>query len=103
MSTQYETDNIPYPEDLKLSDHLALKRTKLANERTFLSYTRSSIYLATAGIAFWKMKDFANMDYIAEICLISSGIILITGISRFVILNRQIKNLYLPKPKSKKD
>ncbi|HQZ43477.1 MAG TPA: DUF202 domain-containing protein, partial [Flavobacteriales bacterium] len=37
-------------EDLILRDHLALVRTRLANERTLLSYIRSALYLLLGGI-----------------------------------------------------
>ena len=37
------------PSDMILRDHLAYDRTVLANERTFLSYMRTSIALFAAG------------------------------------------------------
>ncbi len=91
-STSIKNDLI---KDLKLSDHLAIRRTKLANERTFLSYMRSAIYLVTAGIAFLKMKNYVDMNYIGEICIVSSGIVLILGIIRYYRLERQLKEFYM--------
>lgn len=36
-----------------LRDYLAIERTRLANERTLLSYIRSSLYLLLGGMAFF--------------------------------------------------
>ncbi|WP_299517905.1 DUF202 domain-containing protein, partial [uncultured Flavobacterium sp.] len=37
-------------DEIILRDYLAMERTKLANERTLLSYIRSSLYLLLGGI-----------------------------------------------------
>lgn len=102
MEKPNKPENKTLPQDLKLNDVLAIRRTKLANERTFLSYMRSAIYLATAGIAFFKMNDYVNMDYIGEICIVSSGVILVLGFIRYFRLERQIKDLYTDKEKNKR-
>ena len=45
------TDNFENDKELILRDHLALERTKLANERTLFAYIRMALYLLTVGIA----------------------------------------------------
>jgi len=43
-------------DELILRDHLALVRTRLANERTLLSYIRSALYLLIGGIALLQLE-----------------------------------------------
>jgi len=43
------TDEFTNEEKIILRDHLAMERTKLANERTLLSYLRSALYLFLGG------------------------------------------------------
>ena len=49
-----------------LRDYLAIERTRLANERTLLSYIRSSLYLLLGSIAFFQLNfwilDFKNRN-----------------------------------------
>ncbi len=47
-------------EKLILRDHLALERTRLANERTLLTYIRSALYLI---IAYWQLRKEINRMY----------------------------------------
>lgn len=51
------TDDFENNEKLILRDHLALERTKLANERTLFSYIRTSLYLLTAGIGIFQIEN----------------------------------------------
>ena len=47
-------------EGLILRDILALERTRLANERTLLTYGRTSLYLVLGGVALLKVEQFEN-------------------------------------------
>ncbi len=40
------------PEELVLRDHLAIDRTAMANERTFLAYVRTALALLVIGVTF---------------------------------------------------
>lgn len=88
------TDEYKVKEKIILRDHLALQRTKLANERTLLMFVKSSIYLIIAGVAFINMKDFDNMPYLGIACLSTSGIILIIGIIRYYQLRKYLDRIY---------
>lgn len=81
-------------EEVILRDYLAIERTRLANERTLLSYIRSSLYLLLGGIAFFQLKDFPNFKYLAIISLVFSAIFLVIGIYRFALLKKSLKRLY---------
>ena len=88
------TDDYEVKEKIILRDHLALQRTKLANERTLLTYVRTALYLIIAGIAFLGMKDFEGMPYIGITCLVVSVLILIFGFVRFSQLRKQLNSTY---------
>lgn len=81
-------------EEVILRDYLAIERTRLANERTLLSYIRSSLYLLLGGIAFFQLKGFPNFKYLAILALIFSLIFFIIGIYRFTLLKKSLKRLY---------
>lgn len=77
-----------------LRDYLAIERTRLANERTLMSYVRSSLYLLLGSIAFFQLKDFPNFRYLAFASLVFSAIFFIIGVYRFTVLKRSLKRLY---------
>ncbi|MFT5847427.1 MAG: putative membrane protein [Psychroserpens sp.] len=77
-----------------LRDYLAIERTRLANERTLLSYIRSSLYLLLGAIAFFQLKEFSNFRYLALTALIFSAIFFIIGVYRFLLLKKSLKKVY---------
>ena len=77
-----------------LRDYLAIERTRLANERTLLSYIRSSLYLLLGSIAFFQLKEFTNFRYLALTALIFSAIFFIIGIYRFLLLKKSLRRVY---------
>jgi putative membrane protein len=81
-------------EEVILRDYLAIERTRLANERTLLSYIRSSLYLLLGSIAFFQLKGFPNFKYLAILSLVFSAIFFIIGVYRFTLLKKSLKRLY---------
>ncbi|MCF1190383.1 DUF202 domain-containing protein [Mangrovimonas sp. AS39] len=81
-------------EQIILRDYLAIERTRLANERTLLSYIRSSLYLLLAAMAFFQLKNYADFKYVAFISLGFSFIFFVIGIYRFILLKKSLKRLY---------
>lgn len=77
-----------------LRDYLAIERTRLANERTLLSYIRSSLYLLIGSIAFFQLKEFPNFKYLAIVSLVFSLVFFVIGIYRFTLLKKSLKRLY---------
>lgn len=88
------TDNYEVREKMILRDHLALQRTKLANERTLLTYIRSALYLIIAGIAFLNVKEFEQTPYLSYLCFFFCGLLFFIGVIRFWQLKKQINVLY---------
>jgi len=86
-----------------LRDYLAIERTRLANERTLLSYVRSSLYLLLGGIAFFQLKEFPNFKYLAITALIFCVIFFVIGVYRFYLLKRSLRKLYYDTEMQKQD
>lgn len=81
-------------EEVILRDYLAIERTRLANERTLLSYIRSALYLLLGGIGLFQLKDFADFKYLAFLSLGFSAIFFFIGVYRFTLLKKSLKRLY---------
>ncbi|HKL02295.1 MAG TPA: DUF202 domain-containing protein [Cryomorphaceae bacterium] len=81
-------------EDIILRDYLAMERTKLANERTLLSYIRSSLYLLVGGIALIQLEGFERVQYLGYVSLCLTVVFLLVGLYRFIKLNRILRNYY---------
>lgn len=90
------TNDYQNTERIILRDHLAMERTKLANERTLLSYLRTSLYLVLGGIAFLGMKDFDEIRNFGYLALGLSVVIFFVGIIRFYQLKKHLKTMYKP-------
>jgi len=81
-------------EQVILRDYLAIERTRLANERTLLSYIRSSLYLLLGAIGLLQLKDFADFRYLSIIAIGFSIIFFVIGVYRFTLLKKSLKKLY---------
>lgn len=90
-------------EQVILRDYLAIERTRLANERTLLSYIRSSLYLLLGGIAFFQLKEFSNFKYLAMLSLVFSVVFFVIGIYRFTLLKKSLKRVYYKSEEKEKD
>lgn len=88
------TDDYTNEERIILRDHLAMERTKLANERTLLSYLRSSLYLLLGGVGLVSIKNtmFEDIKVIGYVAVVFSIIFLAIGIVRYIQLKRHLRN-----------
>ena len=81
--------------ELIIRDYLAVDRTKLANQRTLLSFIRTSIMLFVAGITLLKIDETQLTYFKAGILVISVGLIfLILGVAQYRVTTRKIESLY---------
>lgn len=78
-------------EKIILRDHLALERTKLANERTLFSYIRTALYLLTVGLGIFEIEVISHLTTVAWICIITGALLLIIGIVRFLRMKKHLK------------
>ena len=56
--------------EIILRDHLAIDRTKLANQRTILAYIRTAIMIFASGITIIKLIPADSFFYLLGILLI---------------------------------
>ncbi|VGO13997.1 hypothetical protein PDESU_02554 [Pontiella desulfatans] len=90
-----------HPDDMILRDHLAYDRTVLANERTFLSYARTSITLIIAGGTLIKFLHQEVLMLSLGIAVFSmGGIVLLIGIRRYRSVKRRLSVAYEEPPVS---
>lgn len=83
--------------ELITRDLLAIERTRLANERTFLSYFRTSVVILSSGFAIIKLEVLDEISELGVVLLLLGPAILILGIIRFFYVKRQIKKYYKTK------
>ena len=78
-------------DELILRDHLALDRTRLANERTLLAYVRTAFMLAAAGATALKLFVETTAVVITAWIFIALGaFVVLFGTWRFVSMRRAI-------------
>jgi putative membrane protein len=65
--------------DLILRERLAIQRTILANQSTFLSFLRTSMYFLIAGLSLKNVLKIENSIIIETVLFSFSGIILLIG------------------------
>jgi putative membrane protein len=81
---------------LILRDHLALERTRLANERTFMAYIRSALYLLIGGLALLQLQEYGDLQWVGITSVSLAAIFSIIGIVRFYQLKKQLASYYDP-------
>lgn len=80
--------------DLGQSEILAIQRTRLANERTFLAYFRSAIVFLSSGLAIMKISILQEITGIGYFFMVLAPILFIVGLSRFFYVRKQLKRMY---------
>ena len=77
--------------DLILREKLALQRTVLANQTTFLSFLRSSMYFLIAGLSIKNLLLIENGLIIEAVLFIVSFVLLLSGVINYSIHRKKIK------------
>lgn len=68
---------------LPISDRLAATRTEMANERTLLSYVRTALALAAAGVALVHVFTNQTIVMIGWLMMPVALLLLVFGFTRF--------------------
>ncbi len=76
--------------DLILRERLALQRTILANQSTFLSFLRTSMYFAVAGVSVDRLLDLPGGHVYEYILFVISAVILVVGVTNYAIHKKKI-------------
>ena len=77
--------------DLTLRDYLALDRTKLANERTYLGYMRTFISLLVAGVGFIRFIEIEAAKYVGILLCFISPLFFIVGTWKYYSMKKKIR------------
>ena len=76
--------------DLILREQLALQRTVLANQSTFLSFLRTAMYFLIAGLSLKNLLKIENSIVIDTVLFSVSCIIFIIGIFNYFKYKKSI-------------
>ena len=76
---------------LNLSDRLAIERTHLANERTFLAFFRSAVFFLGTGISILHINFFEDIPFLGWGFVVLSPLMFLFGLYRLVSVRRFIK------------
>ena len=79
--------------ELKLSDLLAIERTRLANTRTFLAYFRSSVFFLATGLSIIHINFFEDVPYLGWGFVALSPILFILGYYRKIVVSKSINKM----------
>jgi len=77
-----------------LRDYLAVDRTNLANERTFLAYIRTCIGLFATGAALINFVENGVLVFCGYIFIMLSPVVFIFGLWRFIKTANKVKKYY---------
>lgn len=78
--------------DLILREKLALQRTVLANQTTFLAFLRSSMYFLIAGLSIKSVLLIENGLIIQVLLFSTSFILFMYGVINYFVHKRKIKS-----------
>ena len=77
--------------DLILREKLAIERTEMANDRTFLSFVRTSLYFAIAGMTVNTLLKVSYGWWVEIASWILSLFVLSAGIIKFYRQKKKLK------------
>ncbi|MDC9723841.1 MAG: DUF202 domain-containing protein [Urechidicola sp.] len=79
--------------ELKLSDILAIERTRLANTRTFLAYFRSSVFFLATGLSIIKINFFDDVSYLGWGFIVIAPLLFLLGLYRRIAVSKSINKM----------
>ncbi len=77
--------------DLILREKLAIQRTNMANETTFLAFLRTSMYFLVAGLSIHNLLDIKKQELVVTGMYVFSGLLFVYGIVNYFRQRRKIK------------
>lgn len=76
--------------DLILREHLAIERTRLANETTLLAYIRTGLYFLVAGSTLGQIVNTVFWSVAGTPLIVVGLLIMIAGVIRFMRIRKSI-------------
>ncbi len=74
-----------------LRDYLAVERTILANESTFLSYVRTSVTFVAGGVTLMQVADLQSWQNVGTVAVSLGGLFFLFGCVQAIKMSRKIK------------
>jgi len=80
--------------EIKLSDHLAIKRSELANDRTLLAYLRTGLMFFVSALTIIKLFKDITWVYLGYSLFPISLFTILTGVIHYNKTNKLFKDMY---------
>ncbi len=77
--------------ELIVRDYLARQRTTLANDRTLLSFIRTSLYFLVSGTALFEVRNLDRIRELGYVAFALSVLFLVVGFSSYFKVRRKLK------------
>ncbi|REG94676.1 YidH family protein [Algoriphagus antarcticus] len=77
--------------ELIIRDFLARQRTTLANDRTLLSFIRTSLYFLVSGTALFEVKELDHVRDLGYLAFGLSLVFLIIGFMNYFRIRKKLK------------
>jgi putative membrane protein len=77
-----------------LRDYLAIDRTKLANQRTLLTFLRTALYLLVSAVVVWRVELLQDLWYLGIGAILLSVVTVILGIISYVRVKQRVDAAY---------
>lgn len=74
-----------------INDHLAIERTRMANDRTLLSFIRTALYFAVAGLTVNQLLSLQYGKYFQLIFLLLAALLFGIGLVRYRWQQKRIR------------
>ncbi|WP_111669653.1 DUF202 domain-containing protein [Algoriphagus litoralis] len=85
-----------FEQELIVRDYLARQRTSLANDRTLLSFIRTSLYFLVSGTALFEVNKLSHVRQLGYLAFgLSFAFLLVGFISYFKVKKKLKKGNYL--------
>lgn len=81
-------------DDLILRDFLAIDRTRLANQRTLLSYFRSGLYLFVTAVALDRVPILEDLKWLTAVMWALGILVIFFGLFNYLLMRRKIIRAY---------
>lgn len=81
-------------EDLILRDFLAIDRTRLANQRTLLSFFRSGLYLFVTAVAVDRVPGLEDLQWLTFFVWVLGISVIILGLVNYLLMRKKIMKAY---------
>jgi len=80
-------------EEMILRDYLALDRTILATERTYLSYCRTAVGLLASGLAMAEFLSYPFLGMMGRVIVISAPIVFLVGLVKYIARKKKLRGI----------